>query len=139
MGGDPHELEPGAHQKALIEGQPDERAHLPWASVMPNSCNHLGGCGVLEIESLNEGEHVRGVRHFPGVFVTPFSDVAKKRGVPEWWGGLLVPLPWVPWEILDEPCFKDPVEKGLLTWCRRISGHLEEIPDLSWERILNGQ
>ncbi len=39
-----------------------------------------------------------------------------------------MPLPWVPWEILDEPCFKDPVERGLLTWCRQIPGNFESCP-----------
>jgi len=84
---------------------------------MLDSRDHLKGCGVSEVESLYEGEHVRGVRCFSGVFVAPFSGVAKERGIPKWWGGLPVPLPWVPWEILDEPCFKDPVERGLFTWC----------------------
>ncbi len=92
-----------------------------------------------------EGEHVRGVCRFPGVFVTPFSDVAKERGVPKWWGGLPVPVPWVPWEILDEPCFKHPVERGLLTWCRRILGNFESCPksflgeDSDWVVVCHGE
>jgi len=91
--GDTHELKPGAYWETLVEGQPDERPCLPWASVVPDSCDHLGGCGVSEVESLDEGEHVGGVRRFPGVLVAPFSDVTKEGGVPEWWGGLPMPLP----------------------------------------------
>ncbi len=90
---------------------------------MLDSCDHLGGCGVSKVASLDEGEHVGGVRRFPGVLVAPFGSVAKKRGVPEWWGGLPMPLPWVPWEVLDEPYFKDPKERGFLTWCRRVPGY----------------
>jgi len=75
--GDTHELKPGAYQKALVEGQPDERSYLPWMSVVRDFGNHLGGCGVLEVESLDEGEHVGGVCRFSGVLVTPFGGVTK--------------------------------------------------------------
>jgi hypothetical protein len=77
-GGDPHELEPSAHQEALVEGQLDERAHLSWARFMLDSGDHLGGCGVPEVETLYEGEHVGGVGHFSGVFIAPFSGVAEE-------------------------------------------------------------
>jgi hypothetical protein len=77
---------------------------------------------------MDEGKHVGGVRHFSNVFVSPFGSVAKERGIPKWWGGLLMPLPWVPWGILNEPCFKDPIERGLLTWCRQIPSNFKSCP-----------
>ncbi len=83
---------------------------------MPNSRDHLRSHGILKVETLYEGEHVRSVHDFSGVVVAPFGDVAKERGVPKGWRGLPVPLPWVPWEILDEPNSEDPVEGGLFAW-----------------------
>ncbi len=59
------------------------------------------------------------------VNITPLSGVAKERGVPKRQSGLPVPLPWVPWEILDESSFKDPVEWGLFVWGGRVPGYLE--------------
>jgi hypothetical protein len=74
-------LEPGAHREALVEGQPNKRAHLFWAGLVPDSRNHLRGCGVLEIEPLDKGEDVWGVRHSPCILVAPFGGVAKEGGV----------------------------------------------------------
>ncbi len=54
-GGDPHQLKPGTSRKALVEGQPDRCAHLPWAGVVPDSRNHLWCCGVPKVEVLDEG------------------------------------------------------------------------------------
>ncbi len=36
-----------------------------------------------------------------------------------------MPLTRVPWEILDEPCFKNLVQGGLFTWCQRVPGNFE--------------
>ncbi len=47
---DPHDLKPGTHRESLVEGKPNERAHLPWPGVVPNPCDHLGDRGVLEID-----------------------------------------------------------------------------------------
>ncbi len=45
VGGDTHELQPGPHREALVEGEPDEGAHFSWAGVVPYPCNCLlGGC-----------------------------------------------------------------------------------------------
>ncbi len=112
---DTHELEPGAHREALVEGQPDERAHLSWARVVPNSGDHLRGCGFPEVEALDEGEHVGCACQFLGISVSPLGCVAKEWCITEWWSGSPMPLPWVPWELLYEPCFKDPVGLELLT------------------------
>ncbi len=60
---------------------------------MPDSRNHLRGRGVLKVETLFEGEHVRSVRGFLGIVVAPFGGVAEERGVPKGRKGLLVPLP----------------------------------------------
>jgi hypothetical protein len=49
---------------------------------VPDSGDHLGGSGVLEVEIFDEEKHVGGVPHLPSVFVTPFGGVAKKGGVP---------------------------------------------------------
>jgi hypothetical protein len=42
------------------------------------------------------------------VIVSPLGGVAEERGVLEGRSGLLVALPWVPWEVLDESSFKNP-------------------------------
>jgi hypothetical protein len=76
----------------------------------------------FQVESLYEGKHVRNVRHFSNVFVALFNGVAKERGVSKRWGGLPMPLPWVPWEILDEPYFKNLVERGLLMSRSQVLG-----------------
>jgi hypothetical protein len=54
-GGDPHQLKLGTSRKALVEGQLDQCAHLPWTGVVPDSHNHLWCCGVPEVEVLDEG------------------------------------------------------------------------------------
>jgi len=48
-------LKLGTSRKALVEGQPDRCAHLPWAGVVPDSRNHLWCCGVPKVEVLDEG------------------------------------------------------------------------------------
>ncbi len=56
-----------------------------------------------------------------------------------------MPLPWVPWEILDEPCFKDPVERGFLTYCQWIPGNFENChgfflgKDSDWVVVRRGE
>jgi hypothetical protein len=81
---------------------------------MPYSGNGLlGGC-ISEIKTLNERDHVWDGRGFPCVDVSSFGGVAKEGSVPERRGGPLMPLPWVPGEILDEAGFEDPKDWGLL-------------------------
>jgi hypothetical protein len=75
---------------------------------VPDPHDHLGNRGVLEVEPLNEGQHVGSVRRFSSVVVSPLGGVAEKRGVPKGRSGLPMPLPWVPWEVLDESSFKNP-------------------------------
>ncbi len=48
--GKAHLLEPGPNLEAFVENQPDERAHLPWACVVPESGHHLSGRSVSEVE-----------------------------------------------------------------------------------------
>jgi len=36
-----------------------------------------------------------------------------------------VPLAGVPWEILDEPCFKNLIQWGFFTWSRWVPGNFE--------------
>jgi len=74
-------LEPGAHLEALVEGQPNKRAHLFWAGLVPDSHNHLWGCGVPEIEPLDKGDNVWGVRRSPCVLVAPFGGVVEEGSV----------------------------------------------------------
>jgi len=99
LGGDPHKLEPGADQEALVEGKPNEGAHFPWAGIVQNSSDCLRGCGVLKIEALYESDHARSVHWFSGVVVASFGGVAKERSVPKSRGGLPMPLLWVPWDV----------------------------------------
>jgi len=45
VGGDTHDLQPRPNRVALVEGEPDEGAHFPWAGVVPYPGNGLlGGC-----------------------------------------------------------------------------------------------
>ncbi len=55
---------------------------------------------------------MRYARGVLGVEITSFGGVSVERGVPEWWGGLPVPLPGVLGKVLDKARFEDP--KG---WC----------------------
>ncbi len=74
---------------------------------MPKFGNHLRVCGVLEVEALYEGQHVGGVGRLSGVYVAPFGGVAEEWCIAQRWAGSPVPPTRVPWEILDEPCFKN--------------------------------
>ncbi len=112
----------------MVEGKPYEGAQFPWTSVVPNSSDSLRGSGVLKIEALYEGDHAGSTRWFPGIIVASFGGVTKERSVPEGQGGLPVPLPWVPWEILDEPGFKDPMEGRFIAWSLQFLGHFEGRP-----------
>jgi hypothetical protein len=81
-GGDPHALELGANREATVQVKLDEGAHFARVGVVPDSSNYLGVDGVLEVELPYEGVHVRGLRWFPHVPVTPFCQVIKERRVP---------------------------------------------------------
>ncbi len=70
---------------------------------------HLGGCSVPEVEALKEGQHVGGVGCLSGVDVASFSRVAKEWHVSQRWVGSPMPLARIPWEILDESHFVNPV------------------------------
>jgi hypothetical protein len=51
----------------MIEGQPNERAHLLRARVVPYSCDDLQDYGIPKVEPLNEGMNTRGVGGSLGV------------------------------------------------------------------------
>ncbi len=76
---------------------------------MPDFGDHLRCCGVSKVETLNESEDAGRARRFLDVSVASFDCVAKERCISEGKNGLPVPLPWVPWELLNEPCFKYPI------------------------------
>jgi hypothetical protein len=87
--------------------------------------NHLSARCVSEVEALYEGHHVGRAGRFSGVDVTPFGDISKERCVTQRRVRAPMPLARVPWEILNESCFKDPIQEGFFPWCRRIPGNLE--------------
>jgi hypothetical protein len=47
--GDPHTLQQGADREPLVQGEPDEGAHLAQVGAVPDYAQHLGVCGVLEV------------------------------------------------------------------------------------------
>jgi hypothetical protein len=69
---------------------------------VPDPRNDLVGCGVPEIEALDKSEDAWGVRHTPCIPVSPFGSVSEEGGVSKRGHGLLMPLPSVPKEVLDE-------------------------------------
>jgi hypothetical protein len=122
VGGDTHDLQPGSDRKAMIEGEPDEGAHLFWSGVMPDSGDGLTHGGVPKAESLYEREHVRWPHEVTSVDVTSFSSVAKEGGVSKGRGGLPMPLPRVPGEILNEARFKNLEDWSFLARCFQLLG-----------------
>jgi len=82
VGGDTHELQPGPHREALVEGEPDEGAHFSWAGVVPYPSSCLLGGRVPQAETLNEGYHVWRTRVILSVDVDSFRIVSEERGVP---------------------------------------------------------
>ncbi len=104
-----HELQLGANREALVECQPYERSHLAWARVVPELGGHLCGCRVPEIEALHEGQHIGGVCSLSSVRVSSFGRVAKERRVPQRWVRSPMPFSRIPWEVLNESRFVDPV------------------------------
>ncbi len=60
-----------------------------------------------------------------GVYIAPFGSVAEEWYVAQRRVGFPVPFTRVPWKILDEPCFKNPVQGGVFTWCRRVPSNFE--------------
>ncbi len=113
-GGDTHDLKPGSDRKAVIEGKPDEGAHLLRSGVVPDSGDGLLRDSVPKVKSLDEGEHVRWPREISSVGVSSFGGVAKEGSVPKGRGGLPVPLSGVPGVILDKSRFKDPEDWSFL-------------------------
>lgn len=57
-------LEPGRNREAFVENQPDERAHLPWAGVVPESSRQLSARGVFKVEIVKEKLHAGHVVRF---------------------------------------------------------------------------
>jgi len=78
-------LEPGPNREAFVENQPDERAHLPWACIVPESGHHLSGRGVFEVEVLKEGHHAGHKVRFANVVVAPLGDVPVEGGITQGW------------------------------------------------------
>jgi hypothetical protein len=54
----------------------------------------LGGCGVAEVEVLDEGQEVGGVVGSPSILIASFGGVAEEGGGPHSGRLLPVPLPW---------------------------------------------
>jgi hypothetical protein len=77
-GGDPHALEPGSDREVAVQGEPDEGVHFLGAGVMPNSSDHLGADGVLEIQLLKKAADARGVGWFPRVLVASLGRIAEE-------------------------------------------------------------
>jgi hypothetical protein len=46
---------------------------------VPNSHDHLGDSGILEMQLLDEGEDARGVGRFLCIPVAPLGEKAKER------------------------------------------------------------
>jgi len=103
---------------------------------VPEPGDHLGVCGVSEVEALQEGQHVGGVVRLSCVYIAPFGGVAKEWCVAQRWVGSPVPLARVPWEILDEPCFKNPVRAGFLPGAGGSLATLRVAPGFFCESIL---
>ncbi len=135
VGRDTHDLKPGLHRKAPIEGKPDEGkpdegTHLLRMGVVPYSSNSLlRGC-VPQVESLDVGNHVRRARMLPGVDVSSLRSVPEEGGVPEVLGGFPVPFPSVPGEIFYKPSFEDPKNGSLLVRGLQDFGNSETCPGI---------
>jgi hypothetical protein len=71
-------LEPGSNREAFVENLPNERAHLLWARIVPESGCHLSGGSVSEIEVLQEGLNAGRVSRFADVGVAPLGGVLVK-------------------------------------------------------------
>ncbi|CAM6005036.1 unnamed protein product [Sphagnum balticum] len=83
IGGDTHELQPGPHREALVEGEPDEGAHFFWAGVVPYPSNCLLGGSVPQAEPLNEGYHARWTHVIPSIDVASLRREGRPQGA-EW-------------------------------------------------------
>ncbi len=79
--GKAHNLEPRPDREASVKNRPDERAHLPWACVVPDSGRQLSRGGVSHVEVFEKGRHARLVRGFSNASVASFGRITKKRGV----------------------------------------------------------
>ncbi len=79
--GKAHSLEPRPDREASVKNQPDERAHLPWARVVPNSGRQLSRGGVSQVEVFEKGPYARLVCGFLNASVAFFGRITKKRGV----------------------------------------------------------
>ncbi len=64
----------------------------------------------------------------PGVDISSFGGVVEEGGVPWGGGGLPVPLPGVPREILNKTSFEDPEDWSLLAWGLQFLGNSETRP-----------
>ncbi len=91
-----HHLQPGPDREASVENLPDERAHLSWACVMPDSGRQLGHGCVSQVEVIEEDSHARCLHGFVYVGVDPFCRVPKKGGVTQGRVRQPVPFPWIP-------------------------------------------
>jgi len=46
--------------------------------IVPEHGDHLGVCGVSEVEALQEGQYVGGVGCLSRVYIAPFGGVAEE-------------------------------------------------------------
>ncbi|CAK9252093.1 unnamed protein product [Sphagnum jensenii] len=80
-------------------------------------------------EALDEGDHVRSARGVSSIDVASFGGVPVEGDVSEWWGGLPMPLPGVPGEVLDKARFEDPESWCFLTCGFQFLGDFESRPE----------
>jgi hypothetical protein len=99
--GDPHTLQPGADREPTVQGEPDEGAHLARARVVPNSGQHLGVRGVVEVQLLDEGANDGDFSHSLHVPIASLGGVSKERSIPQWGRSLLVPFFRVSGKVLQ--------------------------------------
>ncbi len=122
-------MKPGPDQEAFVENRPDERAHLPWARVVPDSGRHLSGRGVSKVEVFKEDLHAGLVIQFANVGIAPLGGVPVEGGIAQGRGCLPVPFTRVPRQIANEAFVENPIEKRRLTLSGMLSGYFENGPE----------
>ncbi len=102
-GGDAHTVKPSFNgqpsieaQPNEIEGQPNEVTHFAWPGIVPNPCNDLHGGGVTEVQLVDEGLDVGGVRGFFCILIPSFGSVSEERCIAHGGGLLTNAIPWSP-------------------------------------------
>jgi hypothetical protein len=63
----------------VVQGEPNQGAHLVGAGDVPNSGQHLGVRGVVEVLLLDEGVNNRDLDHSPCVPIALLGQVLEER------------------------------------------------------------